>query len=358
MSVYRRRYPDGRTSEDWYVSWYVGGRQFKKRIGPNKRTADLYLKDIDLRRVRGELLGVREEKRILFPDLADKYLEWARGRKALHSIEVEESAVTRFKERFSGVASKVTQADVEAFLSERLKTIGPARHNRDLTLLRGIFKKGVEWGYCRTNPALGIKKLKEPPGRIRFLTDEERERLLDACSPRLRALVQVALDSGLRRGELLGLKWENLDLRNRMIRVEHSKNGERRDVPMTDRVLEIFQATPRRLDTPYVYAGTEGRPQRDVKKAWGTAIRRSGVENFTFHDLRHTFASYLVMGGVDIRTVQTLLGHKSITMTMRYAHLSPAHLREAISVLGASGPRTKQDQGVSREVAASANSLK
>jgi integrase len=170
--------------------------------------------------------------------------------------------------------------------------------------------------------------------------------------------VQIALDTGLRRGELLGLRWENLDVRNRMIRVEKTKNGERRDVPMTDRVFDLFQGIPRRLDTPYVFAGEDGRPQEYVKTAWGSALRRAGIENFTFHDLRHTFASYLVMGGVDIRTVQTLLGHKSIAMTMRYAHLSPAHLREAIAVLGSGGPRTKQDQAAFAAGAASPNSLK
>jgi integrase len=347
MAVYRRKYPDGRLSEDWYVSWYVGGRQFKKKIGPNKRAATMFANDIELKRVRGELLGIREEKKILFPDLAAKYLEWARNRKAKHTVEDETSAINRFKARFTGLASKITRDEVEAYLSGRLNGdgLGPCRHNKELKYLRQILGKAVEWGYCRRNVTDGIRRLKEPPGRVRYLTEEEGTALLGACSPRLRQLVEIALETGLRKGELLSLRWENVDLRNRMVRVEHSKNGDRRDVPMTERVQEILQAIPRRLDTPYLFAAPDGRPQADLKKAWGNAVRRSGIKNFTFHDLRHTFASYLVMGGADLRSVQTLLGHKDITMTTRYAHLSPAHLREAISVLGRMAPRTKQEQG-------------
>lgn len=344
MGVFKRRYPDGRLSDDWYVSWYANGRQRKKKIGPSKKAAELYLKDIELKRVRGELLGIKEEKKILFPDLLKKYVEWAGNRKAEHSMEVEKSAIGRFAEAFPGLASKITQADLETFLSKRLERIGPARHNRDLTILRAIFKKAVEWGYCRGNPALGIKKLVEPPGRVRFLSDEEREVLLASCTGRLLQVVEIALDSGLRRGELLVLKWEQVDFRNQMLRIERSKNGDRRDIPMTERVFQIFKAIPRRVDTPFVFANPDGSHIRSLKTAWGTAIRKSGITDFTFHDLRHTFASYKVMGGVDIRSVQTLMGHRSIVMTMRYSHLSPGHLRGAIAVLERSGPRTKQEQ--------------
>src|SRR5450432_3521679 len=170
MAVYKRIYPDGRTSNDWYVSWYIGGRQFKKKIGPNKRAAEMYLNDIELKRVRGELLGIREEKRILFPALADKYSEWAKPRKSTHRIEDESYVVERLKVRFTELASKVTRADVEGYLSERLKTVGPARFNLDLQVIRAIFSKAQEWGYCRRSPAEGIRRMKEPPGRVRFLT--------------------------------------------------------------------------------------------------------------------------------------------------------------------------------------------
>src|SRR5262249_6944388 len=154
-----------------------------------------------------------------------------------------------------------------------------ARHNLDLQVVRAIFAKGVEWNHCRKNPGDGIRRLKEPPGRVRFLSDDERKALLGACSPRLRQIVEISLDSGLRKGELLSLRWENIDLKNRMIRVERSKNGERRDVPMTDRVLKVVQEIPRRLDTPYVFANPDGTPPASVSTAWYNALETSGVEN-------------------------------------------------------------------------------
>jgi len=99
---------------------------------------------------------------------------------------------------------------------------------------------------------------------------------------------------------------------------------------MTTLVHDLLRAIPRRVDTPYVFANPDGTPQQYLKTTWNTAVRKAKLDDFTFHDLRHTFASTLVMNGVDIRSVQTLLGHKSMTMTMRYAHLSPNHLRDAI----------------------------
>ncbi len=350
MGLFQRKYPDGRVSHDWWVSWYENGRQRKKRIGPSKKSAELYMKAIDLKRVRGEL-GIREVKKILFPALSEKYVEWAAGRKAAYSMTVEKSAIGRFDEAFPCLASGIRQVDLEEFLSRRLKTIGPARHNRDLTILRAIFKKGVEWGYCGTNPAIGIKKLDEPPGRVRFLSDEERESLLAACPERLRRIVEIVLDTGLRRGELLSLKWEHIDFKNKQLRIERSKNGDRRDIPMTDRVFTNFKAIPKRVDTPFIFANPDGTHFKSLKTTWGTAIRKSKIKDFTFHDLRHSFASYLVMGGVDIRSVQTLMGHRSIMMTMRYSHLSPGHMRNAISVLEKPGPRTNQEQATGEEKA-------
>lgn len=333
LKVYQRTYADGRKSTAWYVSWYVGTKQFKKRIGTNKRAAELFAKDLELKRVRGELLGIKEEKRILFPALADEYLAWARGRKAPHTVEDEASAIGRCKQAFTGIAGKITTSEIEAFFTTRLKTVGPARHNRDLSLLKVLFKKAVEWGYARANPAVPIKKLREPPGRIRFLTDEERDRLLNACPDRLRTIVLLALNTGLRKSELLHLRWQDIDLQHRLLHVERSKNGERRDLPMTQTVLDLLRAMPRRVDTPYLFANDEGKPQESLKTTWKTAVTKAAVDDFTFHDLRHTFASTLIMHGVDIRTVQILLGHKTITMTVRYSHLSPNHLRAAVEVL-------------------------
>jgi integrase len=113
----------------------------------------------------------------------------------------------------------------------------------------------------------------------------------------------------------------------------HTKNYESRTVPMNRLVKEALKKHPRRLDTPYLFYHPSGKPFADVDTSFATALRRSELPHFRFHDLRHTFASWLVMGGVDLRTVQELLGHKDIRMTMRYAHLAPDHMQHAVAIL-------------------------
>jgi len=140
----------------------------------------------------------------------------------------------------------------------------------------------------------------------------------------------------MRRGEILNLKWENVDLKHGFILLEKTKNGERREIPMNEALKQLFRQlfAQRRLDTDYIFVNPQtGKRYTEFKRSFHTALRKAGIRDFRFHDLRHTFASQLVMNGVDLKTVQELLGHKYITMTMRYSHLSQAHKKEAVRVL-------------------------
>jgi len=138
----------------------------------------------------------------------------------------------------------------------------------------------------------------------------------------------------MRKGEILNLRRENLDLTNGFILLDRTKNGERREIPIDDNVMDALKAMPRRLDTPYIFAHPKtGKPYGDIKHSFATACRDVGLTNLHFHDLRHTFASHLVMAGQDLTTVKELLGHKDIKMTLRYAHLAPAHKRKAVNIL-------------------------
>ena len=141
-----------------------------------------------------------------------------------------------------------------------------------------------------------------------------------------------------RRGEILRLRWQDVDFKGNKIDVVsgtggHTKNYESRVIPMNGFLRDVLRKHPRRLDSTYVFFAPNGQPFADVDTSFATALRRSGLQHFRFHDLRHTFASWLVMGGVDLRTVQELLGHKDIRMTMRYSHLAPDHMRNAVAIL-------------------------
>ncbi len=137
----------------------------------------------------------------------------------------------------------------------------------------------------------------------------------------------------MRNGEVLSLKWKNIDLKHGFILLDTTKNGERREIPINSTLMSVFQRVQRRLDVPYVFFDNAGNPYKDVRKSFDTACRKAGIKDFHFHDLRHTFASHLVMAGVDLVAVKELLGHKTLTMTLRYAHLAPSHKVKAVDTL-------------------------
>ncbi|MDP6561071.1 MAG: site-specific integrase, partial [Candidatus Binatia bacterium] len=129
-------------------------------------------------------------------------------------------------------------------------------------------------------------------------------------------------------------KWEDVDLGSGMIHILKSKSGKSREIPMSDHLRADLSRFPRRLGSEYVFPGKTGEPLKVIKRSWQRAVKKAEIEGATFHTLRHTAASYLVMGGVDLRTVQEILGHADIRITMRYAHLSPAHKAAAVQKLG------------------------
>ena len=143
----------------------------------------------------------------------------------------------------------------------------------------------------------------------------------------------LALNTGMRRGEILKLKWEDVDLRNGLLLVKDTKNGESRAVPINDAVREALVGVVRRLDSQYVFCSPKGQPMREIKHAFGSACHKAGIRDFRFHDLRHSAASFMAMGGVSLLAIGTILGHKTASMTKRYSHLSPGHLQSAVAAI-------------------------
>ena len=142
----------------------------------------------------------------------------------------------------------------------------------------------------------------------------------------------------MRKTEILTLTWENVDLKNGFILLNNTKNDERRDSPINETLRQMIINLPRRLDVPYLFFDAlSGKRYIDVKRSFNTACRRAKIKDFRFHDLRHTFASHLVIAGVDIMTVKELLGHKTLAMTLRYAHLAPSHKTKAVELLDFKG---------------------
>ncbi len=179
-----------------------------------------------------------------------------------------------------------------------------------------------------------VKLLEEQNARLRYLAKDECDRLIEVCDKHLKPIVIAALHTGMRKGEILGLKWDNVDLKHGFILLDRTKNGERREIPISQTLKSVLQGIIRRLDVPFVFYDTEtGKPFRNVQRSFNSALKRAKISDFRFHDLRHTFASQLVMAGIDLTTVRELLGHKTLTMTLRYAHLAPSHKVKALEIL-------------------------
>jgi len=228
---------------------------------------------------------------------------------------------------------EITPLGIEKYKEKRVQEVKPATVNRELACLKTLFNKAIEWGKLEFNPMKRVKLLKENNQRIRYLEEDEIKRLIENCSDHLRPIVLLALNTGMRRGEILNLKWDDIDFRQKIIYIRNSKSGEKREIPMNDIVITTLQQMKKISCGPYVFTNKEGRPFQKVYKGFKAALRRAGINNFTFHDLRHTFASHLVMNGADLKTVQELLGHKTFNMTLRYAHLSPDYKRKAVDDL-------------------------
>jgi integrase len=176
---------------------------------------------------------------------------------------------------------------------------------------------------------------KENNQRLRFLSETEVEALLNACTQHLKPIVETALLSGMRRGELLSLKWEQI--RNGFIYLTETKSGKAQQIPINDRLALVLRELrgKNQLKSQYVFCDSQGRRFYEVKRSFVSACKRAGLEDFRFHDLRHTFASHLVMAGASLKAVQELLGHADLKMTMRYAHLSHEHLKDSVNLLNA-----------------------
>jgi len=192
--------------------------------------------------------------------------------------------------------------------------------------------------YIASNPTQDIKKIPPAKKKVpRFLTEDEIARLTSQCNPRLRDIITILLNTGLRWGELQNLEWNDIDWNEKMIHIrvkEHwSPKGDERRIPMNKPVQETLRSLPNRSNWVFTTSTGNHVRQQGTWTAFKKACQRAKLENVTLHTLRHTFASHLVMAGVDLATVSKLLDHKDISTTMIYSHLSPDHLRQAVEKL-------------------------
>jgi len=209
----------------------------------------------------------------------------------------------------------------------------PGTVRRYMACLHTVLNVAVrEYEWLQENPLDKVRQPPTSPGRTRFLSEEERRILLVACrrsrQPALTPVVLMAMSTGMRKSEIMHLRWPDIDFERRQVRLQHTKNGTARAVPLSTMMLGVLRQwrEGRRHDCEWVFPRPDGRRPIYLDGAWEMAVKRAGLDDFRFHDLRHTAASYLAMSGADLREIAEILGHRSLQMTYRYSHLTPTHM--------------------------------
>ena len=323
-------------NEAWWIDTYIKGKRIRRKIGPDKETAELVEKDLKVKAAKGEHLGIMEERKIRFEDFATDYLEWSKANKAERTYITDQCIINRqltpfFQGRHLG---NVKPKAVEDYKTHRLRTIQPRTVNRELAVLRSMFTRAIEWQYVKAHPMADIKDLKYQKRPPAFLTLDQLDQLLEACgSPHLYTFVVLAAHTGMRRSETFNLKWADVNFKRAELTVRQTKNNEYRIIPMNKPVRDTLKKHPRHITSELVMAHGDGTAYKGVDHAFHKALEKAGLPRIRIHDLRHSFASNLVTAGVPLNVVQELLGHKDIHMTMVYAHLAPNAKRAAVDLL-------------------------
>jgi integrase len=320
--------------KNFYIDYYNGSTRRREIVGPVKGEAKRALAVRQAEIALGTFNLVRWTRIPTFREFAEKYEKVVSELKRGHAVE--RYYIRMFVKLFGKKKiNEITAEELERFQSERSHQVKPATVNRELTLLRHMFAKAVKWNLLAANPLRGVRSLEVPDSLDRILELDEEKRLLAACdcvrSHYLRPAVLLALNTGMRRGEILSLEWQRVDLIHGRIRILNAKTkSSARSIPLNATSYALLCEIARSKKSFLVFPSNRKVGERflDLKKGFKKAVQLARITPIRFHDLRHTFATRLVQAGVDIITVQHLLGHAKISMTARYAH-SPNNARIA-----------------------------
>lgn len=334
MRIYRRK-----NSRKWWVDWTdQKGRRHRKSTGTDdKALAETLAAKWQQESFLEQHFGVIPE--VPFTEALLRYGQERQRDNPVSYKRKDRYQLQRLLDRFGGLnLSDITHALMRDWVNELLERMKPATALRELTTLKAILNKAFREELLAQVPP--FPRIKTEPGRCRWLTVGEEQRLLMASPPHLRVLIAFAVDTGGRRSELLKLDWQNVDLDRGFVTFRKTKNGEDRSVRLTDRAMRVLTGLgPKATGPVFTF---RGQAIKCVKTSFGKARERAGIEDFRFHDLRHTFASRLVQQGVSLYEVMHLTGHKSFEMVQRYAHLAPDFQERAIGALNTYGTVSAQ----------------
>jgi len=319
----------------YYAQWRTpeGGTK-QKKIGPSKKAAENFLRKVEVDLTENRYIDRKETPKVLIKDFVEEsYRPWCETNN--RGYYVKKFYIAKIVEVWGNKhLTDLGNEDIELFKTQMKKADCKVMFNRVLSALSHMYTIAIDYGKVDARPFTTAKKTFMEKSRLRYLMPDEVKCLLEACCPHLRPIVITALHTGMRKSEILGLRLgDEIDLQKRRITLTKTKNNEDRSIPINETLSEmLLGATAGKKAGDYLFTW-QGKKMADIKNAWASALKSAQIEDFHFHDLRHSFASNLVMHGVDLFAVKELLGHKDIKMTMKYSHLSPEHKTLAVEVL-------------------------
>lgn len=322
----------------YWISWVdAQGRRRHRRTNARTLQQARSIRAAELVRVeQARVIGFTPPGEGTFSEVATRFLAHQKARLTAHAYTREEGIVNdHLSKFFTGPLAIIRRVDVQRYITHRSGKVSTHSVQKELNILKHLLRLAVEWEVVPFNVAQGVKSPRVPAGRVRYLQPGELRAVLEACPEWPRPIIALAACTGMRRSEMLGLRWLDVDWSKSRVMLAQTKNGEGRIVYLNETAKAAIGSRHFDKDTRSTDLLFKGITGEQVSMAFARACKATKISDFRFHDLRHTAASWLRMNGADIHTVAQLLGHKDLRMAARYQHLSPSFLGEAVAKLDA-----------------------
>jgi integrase len=316
----------------WWVSYVdASGKRKKEKITAHTRTqAMTALSQIKTRIERESILGVKSASEITTADLLKRFKAYQEAQLRPTTFVRLDGILNTLKAALPVQAKEITRRTVADYILKRSETVSAGTVAKEFATLNHALRLAVEWELLTVNPAQGAKLPRQSEGRTRYLSPTEFKAALEAAPDWMRGPMALAAFTGMRRGEILGLCWKDVDLDGQRVYLPETKNGTLRVLTLNQLAMQVLQHYPAGQPDERVFPNVDAARLSVYTRRVFASV---GIQDASFHSLRHTAASWLVMEGVDLYTVGKILGHKTPRMTQRYAHLSPGYMAAAVNKL-------------------------
>lgn len=340
----------------YYLFYRLNGKQVNYRLGIDGQMTPAQARDLAKNKIAEVTQGVdvqavrkHDRTKSKFTKLStlrffleEKYAPWLKSRNPKTAYKTIKAFESSFPALMDFQLSDINAWEIEKWRNKRLTDgVKPATTNRQINTIKGCLSRAVEWGAIDSHDLNKVKTLTVDNSKVRYLSKDEETRLRDnlkgSDTEFLEVIVLLALNTGMRKGELLSLEWNHINFDNKIVTVDfqNAKSGNTRHLPLNTQAFNTLKLWQQETDgIGFVFKDKNNAQLKDFPYVWGALLDEAQITNFRFHDLRHHFASKLVMASVDLNTVRELLGHSDLKMTLRYAHLAPEHKAAAVNLIG------------------------